>query len=321
MEKEKCNKSRILYLDYTRGFAILLVIIGHLIQFNFLSGINNRLFDIIYSFHMPLFFFISGYARSINNKKSSTIFELLKTVYHKFQALIIPSVVWTLVIPHFFSYKYDFIITEISSYWFLNVLFAIVVVWDFFLYLECKRSLSKYLHVTMIIGIIVLFVLDVKRIPITYFLMYIIGYYFQKYNCLMKLKPIVYSLLFLIFCLLSGFFDYGDTAFGDANRVWLQFPLSICASLALLKFFSMYEGSKFKVFNVLGMIGRYTLGIYLCHFVLINISFVSYIENEYNLFIQFCGLLFLSFCISLLCIGIQKVVEAYPFLHKIMYGK
>lgn len=82
MEKEKCNINRILYLDYTRGFAILLVIIGHLIQFNFQSGVNNRLFDIIYSFHMPLFFFISGYARSINSKNSSTISELFKITYH-----------------------------------------------------------------------------------------------------------------------------------------------------------------------------------------------------------------------------------------------
>ena len=308
-------------MDYTRGFAILLVIIGHLIQFNFLSGINNRLFDIIYSFHMPLFFFISGYTRSIDIKRSSTISELCKKICYKFQALIIPSVVWTILIPHFFSYKYDFKITQISGYWFLNVLFVIAVVWDIFLYLECKKSLSKYLYAIMIVGGIVLFVLGVKRIPLSYFLMYIIGYYFHKYNCLIILSPIVYSLLFLVFCLLSGFFDYGNTAFGDANRVWLQFPLSICASLALLKFFSMYEGSKCKVFNVLGMIGRCTLGIYLCHFFLINIPFVSYIENEYNLFIQFCGLLFLSFCIALLCIGIQKVVEAYPFLHKIMYGK
>lgn len=313
--------NRILYLDYTRGFAILLVIIGHLIQFNFQSGVNNRLFDIIYSFHMPLFFFISGYARSINSKNSSTISELFKITYHKFLFLIIPSVVWTVVIPHFFSYEYDFEITQISSYWFLNVLFAIVVAWEIFLYLECKRLLNKYLYIAVTLGIIILFFLDIKRIPISYFLMYIIGYYFYKYNCLTKLHPIVYSLLFLIFCLFSGSFDYGDTTLGNANRVWLQFPLSICASLTLLKFFSMYEENKYKIFTVLGVIGRYTLGIYLCHFTLINMPFIIYIENKCSLLVQFCGLLFLSFGIALLCIGIQKVIGTFSPLHKIMYGK
>lgn len=321
LEKEKYNMNRILYLDYTRGFAILLVIIGHLIQFNFQSGINNRLFDIIYSFHMPLFFFISGYARSISTKNPLTKSDLFKTIYHKFQALIIPSIVWTILIPHFFSYKYDFKFTGISGYWFLNILFVIAVVWDIFLYIECKKSLSKYLYVIMIVGIIVLFVLGVKHIPISYFLMYVFGYYFHKYNCLIKIKSIVYSFLFLIFCLFSGFFDYGDTTLGNPNRVWLQLPLSICASLTLLRLFSMYKEKRYKIFTILGMIGRYTLGIYLCHFTLINIPFIAYIENEYGLFIQFCGLLFLSFCIAVLCIGVQKVIGAYPFLHKMMYGK
>lgn len=317
--KGKFKMNRILYLDYTRGFAILLVVIGHLIQFNFQSGINNRLFDIIYSFHMPLFFFISGYARSINIKKSSKISSLFKIIYHKFQTLIIPSVVWTIVIPLFFSYKYDFEVTQVSGYWFLNVLFVIAVAWETFLYLECKRLLGKYLYIIMIIGIIVLFILGIKRIPISYFLMYMIGYYFHKYNCLIRLKPFVYSVLFLIFCLFSGFFDYGDTTSGNANRVWLQFPLSICASLSLLKFFSMYEGN--KIFAILGTIGKYTLGIYLCHFILIEIPFVAEIENKCSLTIQFCGLLFLSFCIALLCVGIQKIISTYPILHKFMYGK
>lgn len=313
--------NRILYLDYTRGFAILLVIIGHLIQFNYQSGINSRLFDIIYSFHMPLFFFISGYARSINVKKYSAISDLLKIIYHKFHTLIIPSVVWTIVIPLFFSYKYDFNFTQFSCYWFLNVLFVIAVTWEIFLYLECKRLLGKLLYIIMIIGIIVLFILGIKRIPISYFLMYIIGYYFHKYNCLIRLKPIVYSVLFLIFCLFSGFFDYGDTTSGNANRVWLQFPLSICASLSLLKFFSMYEGKKYMMFTILGKIGKYTLGIYLCHFALIDIPFVTCIENNCSLIIQFCGLLLLSFGLALLCVGIQKVIGAYPILHKFMYGK
>lgn len=53
-------KERIQYIDAMRGFAILLVVIGHLIQYNFEDAFHNDIFNIIYSFHMPLFFFISG---------------------------------------------------------------------------------------------------------------------------------------------------------------------------------------------------------------------------------------------------------------------
>lgn len=83
----------------------------------------------------------------------------------------------------------------------------------------------------------------------------------------------------------------------------------------------MYEENKYKIFTVLGVIGRYTLGIYLCHFTLINMPFIICIENKCSLLVQFCGLLFLSFGIALLCIGIQKVIGTFSPLHKIMYGK
>lgn len=83
----------------------------------------------------------------------------------------------------------------------------------------------------------------------------------------------------------------------------------------------MCELKGYKIFPILGFIGRYTLGIYLCHFFLIHIPFVAGIVNECNLLTQFVGLLLLSLSIALVCIGIQKVIETYPFLHKIMYGK
>ncbi|WP_462380835.1 acyltransferase family protein [Pseudomonas sp. Marseille-QA0892] len=49
--------TRLLHLDVARGLGILLVVIGHnWIVFN----PKGELFDLIYSFHLPLFFFLSG---------------------------------------------------------------------------------------------------------------------------------------------------------------------------------------------------------------------------------------------------------------------
>ena len=50
-------------LDSLKGFAIFLVVLGHVIQTVFApdSYDSNVIFKIIYSFHMPLFIFISGY--------------------------------------------------------------------------------------------------------------------------------------------------------------------------------------------------------------------------------------------------------------------
>lgn len=48
--------NRLLALDIAKGIGILLVVIGH----SQLMTINNSWFGVIYSFHMPLFFFLSG---------------------------------------------------------------------------------------------------------------------------------------------------------------------------------------------------------------------------------------------------------------------
>ena len=133
MESAKSNvMSRIVYLDSLRGFAILLVIIGHLIQFNYKSGIENHIFNLIYSFHMPLFFFISGLCTNFV-KETSTLRELFNYGYKKFYQLIIPSIVWTIVVPLFFSCKYtvsNISINTISGYWFLNTLFVVCMLWS-----------------------------------------------------------------------------------------------------------------------------------------------------------------------------------------------
>ena len=64
----KCYNSRNLTIDFIRGIAILLVVLGHNIQYG--SGndfyqmenyFDSLLFKFIYSFHMPLFALLSGY--------------------------------------------------------------------------------------------------------------------------------------------------------------------------------------------------------------------------------------------------------------------
>ena len=51
-------EKRISWIDMTKGYGVLLVIIGHMYIFNLSSW--------IYSFHMPLFLFISGYVFKVN---------------------------------------------------------------------------------------------------------------------------------------------------------------------------------------------------------------------------------------------------------------
>lgn len=74
--------SRNQLIDVAKGIAILLVLLGHSIQYAsgasyYSSGAfySNWFFKFIYSFHMPLFMVISGYlfSFSIRRKTSKTI--------------------------------------------------------------------------------------------------------------------------------------------------------------------------------------------------------------------------------------------------------
>lgn len=86
-------KQRDPLIDIIKGVAILLVLVGHVIQFA--SGgdyqktgafYDNVLFKFIYGFHMPLFMVVSGYLfyRSISNKPAKDI------VISRLKTLVVP---------------------------------------------------------------------------------------------------------------------------------------------------------------------------------------------------------------------------------------
>lgn len=87
------------WVDYAKGIGIILVVFGHANRGLYsagiqLSGSSYLLTDsIIYSFHMPLFFFLSGlfFTQSLD-KKGKTSF-----VISKIDTIVYPYVVWSLL--------------------------------------------------------------------------------------------------------------------------------------------------------------------------------------------------------------------------------
>ena len=71
-------ENRNIAIDIAKGIGIILVVWGHVIQVSAGEGNfdywGNSIFEIIYSFHMPLFIFLSGFTASYSlNKRSHTI--------------------------------------------------------------------------------------------------------------------------------------------------------------------------------------------------------------------------------------------------------
>lgn len=312
------RNERITYLDALRGFAILLVVIGHLIQSNYQDALSNPIFNIIYSFHMPLFFFLSGCSRAISERnitEAKDVKSVTKDVITKFCSLIIPSVAWTLLVPQFFCNE----ITQsssISGYWFLNVLFAISVLWSILSLLMTWLRKGWTVVLMTLIGIIICFIFDIYRIPLVYLLLFLLGYVWQQRSLSEKIPSAVISVVSVIFLLAVGKYEYGLSPSGNPDRVWLLLPLSCAASIVLHYVFSKnLLNSKCLI-----LLGRYSLGIYLCHFFFIHMPMIEWVQHQFSNVLQFFILSLIAVSISGICVLIQKVVSQIAWLNGLLYG-
>lgn len=89
---ELSMKERYNYIDYSKAFAILLVITGHICLFcinrgNVNNADNMRIYSWLTVFQMPLFFFLSGI---VIKHKDYSIKETIKHLYKKTRQLLVP---------------------------------------------------------------------------------------------------------------------------------------------------------------------------------------------------------------------------------------
>ena len=92
--------NRNLWVDYAKAIGILLVVYGHVVRGLLNGGIITANVDthwlvdsIIYTFHMPLFFFLSGlfFWHSLNNRGGTGLF------CNKIDTIFYPFVLWSLL--------------------------------------------------------------------------------------------------------------------------------------------------------------------------------------------------------------------------------
>lgn len=87
----KSSNKRIQWIDIAKGIGIILVLIGHI-------SLNKKINNFIYSFHMPLFFILSGY---LYKNKENYVKKKTKTILVPyFIVSIISFVYWFLIERH-----------------------------------------------------------------------------------------------------------------------------------------------------------------------------------------------------------------------------
>lgn len=108
--------SRVDYIDLMRGIAILTVVMGHFLE-NKHTCSMPRLYEVIYSFHMPLFFAISGFTEGKFGKPVAKCKDLLNYEWKASCALLLPYFVWLAITSYLHAHT--------SALWFLLTLWNV----------------------------------------------------------------------------------------------------------------------------------------------------------------------------------------------------
>lgn len=90
MQNAALKNERIIWIDVAKGLGMILVVIGH-------SRPPEWLKEVIFSFHMPLFFFLSG----LVYKAKSTSVSIKRRIMKDGKSLVIPYVITVFVIGVF----------------------------------------------------------------------------------------------------------------------------------------------------------------------------------------------------------------------------
>lgn len=266
-------KKRLPWLDVGKGLGMVLVMLGH-------SDIPDPIKTYIYTFHMPLFFFLSGYLFSIKKYPKVTGFLLkrLKTLILPYLCFSIVAYFWFLLVRHLglVHYSHDLITPLIGSIvairksdwtvhsgalWFVACLFCTELIF----YLITKLGRSKKL-----IGCLLVFIsaigcfynktsgdplpwsLDVAMISVGF---YGAGFFFKEYqmkfNRFLNLSMLVPFILlnvvtgYLNFVQTGKRVDFYNSSLGNIGLFYLSAFAGIGAFIIIIKRMKSYQFLQF----------------------------------------------------------------------------
>lgn len=291
MNKEN---ERVYWIDITKGIAIILVVIGHTICYGNTGPIIK---SVIFSFHMPLFFIMSGYTASLPSstedlgKKTRKI--ALSLIIPAYTAYIIKTTIFilinkskldlTLFINQLYSLLFidsgntnfqNFVTSSFGYVWFLPILFFCRTLFNYLNIIIEKRKHFSIVCILSLLGYVwgsqqrhFIFGLD---IVLTVLPLLFLGNSLKK--SFIFTKPLRYTFIsFLLwFC---GFIvlypNPKSNMYLDVwNRIYPLYPLCFLVSIAGTIFLCCISIclSKFQLSKFFALIGKHSLIFFLIHY-------------------------------------------------------
>lgn len=274
---------------------------------------------------MPLFFFISGY---IINKVTNInkLQEVIHFYKRKFLNLIIPTVVWTLIVDYLFFSNRFHIPTEMDviacfsdngHLWFLTTLFYMMLVVG--IYRWCIAKDKRLLSVAILVISLGIFAemyvyLGVLKKCTLYAPYFFAGLLVSTYPLLEKIirNNYIYAFSVITFCCISGYWVSGHTSLFNVS---IRFLSAITAIIAIYNIVNRIQWNVYAD-KLIRLIGVNTLSVYVAHWY-----FLDTVSVSLNWALALLQLTFYAVIITLLCIGIDKILSNLRIFRLLFYGK
>lgn len=309
-------KDRNEYLDWLKGFAIILVVLGHCWL------LDNGLFWFIYRFHMPLFFCISGYLFNGKRKYKNFLKNKIKTVMVPYIIFFIVSYLITTFLFNedinlLYGLKYMLLngrycsIVSNWAIWYLPLFFIASNIFYFFL--KIKNNIIKYIIVIILFFATVPLntyfyeVFTDSFIPFTlqalspalFFMS--LGYFAKKTKIkiknkkFIKLIPVASTLLFILGISLS-IYNYDQILRVTTYKY-------IIASLLIIQFIIIItKNNNNKIISYIGKNSLVILGYHRVLLACLEYYNLGTFLEQYNISGNFGAILITIICIVIICI-------------------
>lgn len=300
---------RLHYIDVLKGIGIIFVILSH-------ASMSSIITNYLFSFHMPLFFFISGYLFTIKDNFRSVILKKVKT-------LLIPYICFILIADIIYSLLNNnfnlFFLLEKTFYlkgevlqldaplWFLPCLFFSEIIY-LLVYKLTNKDNKKILGILFLISVLgyfskVLLPFGI-HVAFTATVFLGLGNLYRQYESKIKASKYLLFALFIISGIISiknGFINMYRLSFGN------YFLFYIAAIIGIVIYF---EISKFiKGQAILEYIGKNSLIFMSTHMFIMNVLLKLYQQNidlKQNLFVvNILGVIF----------AITAIVASVPIVY------
>lgn len=286
-ERNPQAAGRLAWVDMLKGFAIFCVVMGHFLAWTFAPDADRGQYpvfvkEILYTFHLPLFFFLSGFVSELG-RKTWNLETWRQFIVRRFQGLLVPGLAF-LVLSFLFTGCWSFS-------WFLAALFEMAAVFSVTRLLLSKLGANWLVemaaHGLVWAGLAANVTLGGTaawqqfislKLMVVFHPFFLCGCFACRWDLPRRVseRGWIYTVALLIYAA----FLYERFACGRLPVSVTKYPVGLCAVVVFLRL-AMDGNPQSRLGRLLGLLGRNSLGIFL-----LSPCFIPWFPGLGDLFIR-----------------------------------